>query len=128
MKTKHGLSEIRVSMGMFLYDIICVVGPFKNLEKYLRWKFENNGKMPEEWTNSNPKGLCCYSPGYVPVIWLPEKPKTTEQHGTLAHEAFHAMYHLFDWAGMKVTRDTEEVMAHGIGHIVRTILEALYKK
>lgn len=120
---KKKLYEITIDMGVFDYQVNCVIGDFSKLEKYCKEKFQDaNYELPMESKNSQPLGYCIYKVDYVPIIWLPNKPTTNKEHGTLAHESLHAMFHLFAWAGLPITRDTEEVLAHGISHIVKTVL------
>lgn len=65
------------------------------------------------------RGLTYYESDCHPVIALPRKPKTAEEFGTLAHEAVHAVNHVFDHIH-EYSRD--EVFAHSVGAIVREAL------
>ena len=69
-----------------------------------------------------PRGKVFYRRGYVPVLWIPRKPKTAREHATLAHESLHCVYHLFEWANLPMSRDTEEVAAHSMAHIMANII------
>ena|SRR3990167_8016815 len=121
---KFNLKEIRIEMGLFDFDVVCVIGDYKNLGKYIQWKFEDDSFDPEDFDMKYEcRGKCCFKKGYVPVIWIPKKPRTPREYATLAHEALHAVYHLFDWANLPMTRDTEEVMTHSMAHIINNILE-----
>lgn len=116
---KFGFQEIRIHMGLFNYTVIAIVGAEEKVQKYVRWKFED----PEFKFDVGARwGACCYRPGYVPILWIPRKPKTTEEMGTLAHEALHAIFRLLGWAGMPADESTEEVLCHGVSHIVKTVL------
>lgn len=123
-----GLKEVRTSMGMFDFDVICVVGEYFAATKFVARKFEDEFFL-EIAEDSNkgyvPRGKCFYRTGYVPIIWLPGKPKSPREVATLAHECLHAVMHLFDWAAVPVTRDTEEVFAHAQAHLVTNILTKL---
>lgn len=126
--TQLKLKEIRVSMGLFDFDVVCVVGDYENACKYTAWKFED--KFVEELgIESNygyeARGKCFFRAGYVPVIWIPAKPKTPREIATLAHECLHAVFHLFEWVALPVSRDTEEVMTHAQAHLVTNILKGL---
>jgi len=119
------LKEIRISMGMFDFDVICVVGNYENAVKYSAWKFEDDFVIElGESSNKNykPRGKCFFRAGYVPVIWMPQRPKTPREIATLAHECLHAVFHLLDWAAIPATRDTEEVITHAQAHLVTNIL------
>lgn len=121
-----GLKEVRVHMGTFDFTVICCVGPYKSMSKYIAWKFEDEG-FDVEGTNFGyaPRGKCFFRHGYVPVIWIPKKPSTVREHTTLSHECLHAVFHLFEWADLPLTRDTEEVMAHAQAHLTASILEKI---
>ena len=41
IKKDFGLNEMRIDMGLFDFTILCVVGEYKKLEKYIQWKFQN---------------------------------------------------------------------------------------
>ena len=116
---KFGLKEIIVDMGMFDYRIFVVVGPHCGLEKYVQLRYDDKNFKTED----NARGKTIYRTGYVPIIWIPRKPKTAREHSTLAHEAHHAVRHLFNWAGIERNDETEEVAAHALGHIVNEILK-----
>lgn len=120
-----GLKEIEVNMGMFDYSINVVIGDYAGLNEYVRFKLDD-----EEYDNAEydkgfqPRGRCMYRPGFTPIIWIPRKPKTSREHATVAHESLHAMYHVVRWAGVPTDDSTEEVMTHGMAHIINTILSA----
>lgn len=120
------LQEIRVSMGMFTFDVLCVIGEYEDATKYTAKKFEY--PYYEQFAiDSNkgfiPRGKCFFMSGYVPVIWIPQRPVTSREHATLAHECLHATMHLFSWASIPQSADTEEVMCHAMSHIYNKILE-----
>ena len=123
-----GLKEVRTSMGLFDFDVMAVVGNYDKACKYVAWKFED-GEVEELGLESNfgyePRGKCFFRSGYVPVVWIPRKPKTPREHATLAHECLHAVFHLFEWSALPISRDTEEVMTHSMAHLVNNILEKL---
>lgn len=57
--------------------------------------------------------------GCPPIIALPNRPKTNDEIGTLAHEAVHAVEAIFDAIGQP---KCDEVFAYGVGAIVREVL------
>lgn len=121
-----GLKEIRISMGLFDFDVLCVVGKQENAAKYVQFKFEEPELNDETLDKGyEARGRCYFRVGYVPILWIPHKPKTPREHGTLAHECLHAVMHLYDWAGMSVSYHNEEMMGHAAAHLVTTILEGL---
>lgn len=57
-----------------------------------------------------------------PVIALPKAPRGANEIASLAHEATHAVFSIFDYIG----EDTgEEIFALSVGAIVRDVLEAI---
>ena len=119
MKKFKGIKENTVHMGTFDFSVKVIVGDYKETCRYVLWKFE----APDFDINATnvgyePRGKCFFKAGYVPVIWMPKKPTTPREHATYAHECLHAVYHLFEWAGLAATRDTEEVMAHAMAHLI----------
>lgn len=120
---KHGLKEIRIHMGAFDFSVICIIGDYKNTEQYVRWRFDDKEFNAEKWDMGYiPLGKVFFRQGYVPILWIPRKPKTAREHATLAHEALHCVFHLFEWASLPLTGDTEEVMTHSMAYIITTIL------
>lgn len=123
---KLGLQEISVHMGVFDFSVTCAVGDYKKINEYISWKFDDNNFNVESWDKGYlARGKCFFKTGYVPIIWIPRKPRTSREHATLAHECIHAVFHLFDWASIPISRDTEEVFAHSTAHLITTILNFL---
>lgn len=120
VRQTRGMRELCIHMGLFDFTVAVVTGPYANLAKYIQWKHENPTYMQSE---AAPRGRCHFTRGYVPVIWIPRYPKTPREHATLAHEALHAVFHIFDWADLPRTSDTEEVATHAMGFIVASVLE-----
>ena len=58
----------------------------------------------------------------LPVILLPSFPKTPALIGGLAHEATHAISHIFDYMSEKNT--DHETFAASVGAVVRVTLES----
>lgn len=132
--SRLGLKEIVIHFGMFDFKAICVVGPYEAALKFAAWKHE----WPKEWDvqvvssemnkGYEPRGRIFRRPGYVPVIWIPHRPRTPREYGTLAHEVLHAVRLLMDWAAIELNAETEEAYCHALGHGVTTILDALKVK
>lgn len=120
------LQEVRVKMGMFDFDVICIAGDYDKAAEYVAWKFEEKEFDAQESNKGyEPRGKCFFRTGYVPVVWIPKKPKTAREYATLSHECLHATMHLFDWAAVPTTPHTEEVMCHAMAHLITNILEGL---
>lgn len=126
--TKLKLQAFDTHMGVFDFSVRCIIGKYKSGEKYAAHIFEIPDIDMEEVADGlnfgyEARGKCYFRRGYVPILWIPRKPKTPREHATLAHEAIHAINHLFEWSATPLTRDTEEVFAHAVAHLVNNILE-----
>lgn len=104
---------------MFDFDVIVLVGDYKTALSFVSWKFEDKDTDLEAFDMEYiPRGKCFFRRGYVPIIWIPRKPKTSREHATYAHECLHAVFHLIEWAGLPNTRDNEEVITHAMAHLI----------
>lgn len=104
------------------YKVIVCFGDEVLVCKVLaRW--HHNLKDVEEKLLGN-RGICLLNPECHPVIALPSIPKTAEQIGTLAHEACHAVEHIFTYLGQPLNG---ELFAHSVGAVVRESLSSLTK-
>lgn len=110
-------------MAVFDFDILCVIGDYKNLGKYIQWKFEDKTFDPKDFDlGYECRGKCCFKRGYVPVIWIPKFPNKPREYATLAHECLHAVMYMFEWANIPSNRSTEEVITHSMAHVINEIL------
>jgi hypothetical protein len=117
-----GFQQVAIHFGTFDFTIFVIAGPFKNVEKYARWKMDDDTISVE----GRPRGLCFLRPDYCPLVWIPRRPRTSREHGSFAHEMLHAIRNmLVDWAGLPLTRDTDEAFCHAMGHGVTKALEGL---
>jgi len=122
---KLNLKEIPIHMGMFDFGINCVIGDYKGVDEYIQTKFDDPEFKASNFDQGyEPRGKCLYCPGYQPVIWIPRYPKTPREHATLAHESLHAMFHVVRWAAIPIDDSTEEVMTHGMAHIIHEIIKS----
>lgn len=123
---KLNLQEIRVNMGLFDFDVLFAIGDYSKMQEYIKWKYEDKYFALENFDKGYEcRGKCFYRVGYVPIIWIPRRPKTPREYATLAHECLHAIFHLFEWAGLPITRDTEEVVTHSQAHLINGLLEVV---
>lgn len=116
----------RVHFGLFDFSVEFYVGNYEQAIKYANDKFET----PDEGLDSDiatrgyePRGQCLFRRGYVPIVWIPRRPVTSREHATLAHECIHAVMHLFEWVSLDVNRETEEVFAHAVAHLIDGFME-----
>lgn len=63
--------------------------------------------------------------GYCPIVWLPKKPKSPSEVGTLYHELFHIVCCIMRWANIPLSSDSEEAYCHLIKHITRQFFEKI---
>lgn len=118
------IKKIDTDMGLFDYTIRCLIGPHDEALKRISSLYDDSPDELLELSGGNvPRGACYHRDGVVPIIWIPRRPRTPGEYGTLAHECLHAVMHLFRWAGMVVSDDTEEVVTHSVGHLMSNILE-----
>ena len=99
------------------YKVIVAIGDEKFLKKVAKKWYYPDFPIPL----GDRRGGCYNNSDCHPIIHLPKQPKTPAEIGTLAHEATHAMHHIFDKI-QEPNRDTE-VFAHSVGAIVREVLK-----
>lgn len=113
------MSEVLVDMSFVDMQILCVFGNREVLQKKLRKVFDEPSLTIEP---SNTKlGETFMKDGYIPVIWVPRKPKKPREYGTLAHEATHAVSYMFRYLKTPINEDTEEIFSKAVGYIVQKI-------
>lgn len=123
--SRLGLKERNIHFGMFDFSFVYLEGPRKNVEKFVRWKlddYETPIQAPAQ-AAYGAHGLTFYRPGYVPILWLPRKPRTAREHGTVAHEVLHIVVRLMNWADVTLSSESEEVYCHAVGFAVTQVLE-----
>lgn len=119
-----GLKEITVHFGIFDVEMTCLVGPYDNVEKFVAWRFDDEQMKPERQTAA--RGMFFHHKGCAPIIWIRRRPRSPKEYGALAHEIMHVMCFLIsEWAGIQLSRDTDEVYCYALGHAMTSILEKL---
>lgn len=123
MAKRCGFRTVDIHFGTFDYTVHVIVGPGKNVVKYIRWKLDD----PEcDWKYSGQRGAFFSRRGWVPVVWIPRQPRTAREYGTLAHEMLHAVRSMLqDHIGIKHNYDTDEAYCYALGHAVSKTIEAL---
>lgn len=100
------------------YKVIVCFGSPKIIKKILHsWGHKPADRLLD---SSDRRGVCFYTKDCHPVIALPRFPKTAAEIGTLSHEAVHAVFNIFEMIEGDLA---EEVFAHSVGAIVRTVLK-----
>lgn len=123
-ENSFGLKVKHIHMGLFDFSIVAIIGDYEKVTPFIKWKFDDKEFDSKVFDMEyEPRGKVFFRQGYVPVLWIPRKPKTPREHATLAHEALHCVFHLFEWAAIPITRDTEEVMTHSMAHIINETLK-----
>jgi hypothetical protein len=127
---KTGLKEYNVHFGMFDFSFNCIVGDYKQLPKYLAYKFESTEEKMREWNEQvdygyTPRGRWFRHGDHCPVVWIPKKPKTPREIATLAHEILHVVYELCRWAAIPLDASSEEVRTHAQAHALTTLLKEI---
>lgn len=118
------LKEIRVEFGMFENAILCIVGPRADVAVYVEWKHER--PVAPFWSETPSLGSTFYRHGYKPIVWVPRRPRTPRELGTLAHELLHAIRWLMqEWASIDFTNETQEVYCHALGFCMAEVLTKL---
>ncbi len=127
--TELGLTAVDTHMGLFDYTIRCIFGEEQKAYEYAAYVFEQKWDaehvLNAEQKGNVARGVTLYQTGYIPIVWLPQPPKTAREHATFAHEIIHAVNHLFDWVNIPVSKDTEEVFAHSVAHVISNVYAKL---
>lgn len=116
----------RVGMGMFEYEVLFIFSnDLRRVANFINKKHEWKGtlKIDSDDGDFNKKGMCVGRDGYIPVIWMPRKPKTIEEQSTLAHECLHAVGWMSKHFGLKYDDNNDEVFTHAISHLYREAMK-----
>lgn len=118
MKKKLKGKEIVIPILNNEYKVIVCWGSSKYIQKVVNdWNHEREDVRE---SLENRRGVTFFAKDCHPIISLPNKPKTPEEIGTLAHEAVHAVTNIFT----KIEEaNYDEVFAHSVGAVVRNTLK-----
>lgn len=125
------LQAYDISMGIFDFKVRVIIGEYQNALKYIAWmqKIDDPDSIRADFiVGKEPHGETFRGNDWIPVIWLPVYPTTPKQISTLSHESVHAMVAVYRWLNMPINYDTEEMLCHGMAHIVRETLTAFKPK
>lgn len=118
----------QVHAGTYDFGInFCITEDLVKAVRYVNWKLERPNDHDAGVTKSDFDclGKRFYIDGYCPIIWLPNKPKTPEEIGTLSHEIFHVVCDIMRWAHIPLSSSSEEAYCHLIKHITKSFLNKL---
>ena len=114
---KH--QEIEIPILNTEYKVIVCFGDKKQIMRVLKaYQFPTDFDLGSYLENN--RGLTIYHPDCHPVIAMPKRPTTPTEIGSLAHEAVHAVEHIF--IGIKEPLGGE-IFAHSVGAIIRLTLK-----
>lgn len=121
-----GLQVLDTHMGLFDFSVRCVIGDPDKAKEYVAHIFkEKYDEVADGHRGYEARGITYFKTGYVPIVWLPKYPETPREYATLSHEVIHAIYHLFEWAAVPMSRDTEETFAHSVAHVLNNVLDKM---
>lgn len=112
-----------VKLGMLPYDVlICQGMTVAEMKKYVerRYGLELESGPPGLWSERQ-QGKTLHLETHQTIIWLKHPPKIAPW--TFAHEAVHAMHMILDTCGIETSQKNDELVAYGVEHIVRSVLE-----
>lgn len=61
--------------------------------------------------------------GYWPILWMPRRPRTAREWGTLSHEIFHLVYAILSYAGIVLSGESEETFAYLTSHLINQFVK-----
>jgi hypothetical protein len=115
------------SLEIYPFDVMVSIG--ENDEE-LKEKLNEVGVDAEGDNNwhyeATGLGRAISFPGNQTLLRLRNKPETTADYGTLAHEIFHICEFILHKVGINLTRDSDEAYAYLIGFVTRKIYESIF--
>lgn len=122
--TRTRPQAIGISLSIYDYDLNVFVHPdVREYERWMRRKIDRRYSLPENHVNA--RALFSFRDTGAVCMWLPRKPRTPNELGTLAHECAHVAIHLMDHIGQRVDLENDEPMTYVVGYLVREILGRL---
>jgi hypothetical protein len=119
-----GLREHEIDIDMIGQKFVVIVGAASGVKEYVRWRFDDD----KADISADGADACVYTkPEYAPILWMPRRPRTAIEIGTLAHEAAHVVKDIMDCVGIPFADASEEAYSHALGFVVRSVLEELRK-
>ena len=95
-------------------------GDISYLKEFLASRPHPDYEYSVEADLASAKAFCYTLPFVSPIIVMPKFPKTPKEIGLLAHEACHAIDHIFNHIEEKVK---DEAYAHLVGAVVERTLK-----
>ena len=118
-----GFKQVILRYEMFRYEIECIVGPKKNVGKYVSFHLSDDGNR-DNYEIKDQRGRFYYSKDRAPILWIPRFPSKPLDYGAVVHEVTHAVVDMLDYIGCEYGADGDETLAYAIDYGVTKILEA----
>ena len=104
-----------------------ITSDLNKLEKFLRKNFDDVTLKIDTYNIPEHKGGLFRREGRSPILWIPKTPSTTKEYATLIHEIFHLAYDILDYAGVPLSKDSEEAYAYLLSSLTNWILVDIEK-
>lgn len=116
-----------VKIGLFSQQVMFHFGNINLLKEQLAKYFEEyeyinilndiKSKIVFGSTYCLPKGV---------LVYMPNRPKTDEDYGTLAHEILHAVFNITEKVGIEYSPEGEEVYTYLMQALMQAALKELH--
>lgn len=128
-KLKHAFVKLDIWETYVLVFWDCTAAEaVRYIKKNFRGIHEKTLEILGEYNEVKCQGVCIRQEGGGnSVIFIPGPVEEDHWLAILVHEATHAMSNVMEHWNIQKTKDTEEVLAGGIGHIVKHVLKAKRK-
>lgn len=120
----EGVDWREIEVIHFKYAIVVVIGTADDAIKMLK-SLDHNSKENREFAVDCFKdnyGITFVEKGKWPLIALPSLPRTPREIGTLAHEATHAVNHIYNELHAHDEEYGKEVYCQLVGVVVEDVL------
>jgi len=128
-KKKETLADnFTVEIGLFSQQVMFHFGDTGLLKELLE-KYANEAVAKEVLDDINSKDALgtTFSLPKGTLVYLPDKPKTDEDYGVLAHEILHAVFKVAQKIGVEYSPQGEELYTYLMQYLTQAALEELRK-
>lgn len=115
-----------ISIDLYDRDVMVHFGSKKELRKVLR-NYHKPNIVDEiiENINFDANGHTLYdSANGAFIVYMPKKPSTSAEIGTLVHELSHATNAIMEAIGVTLTESSEEAYTYCLGFLTRKVFES----
>lgn len=119
-----------IPLVVYPFDVmVSIAQSDKELHKMLKkYKLHDEPEHLWQFNNNTAVGRFCMFSNNGTLIRMRHYPKYPDELGTLTHEVFHAVMHIFNVIGMKWSPKTDEAYAYLVGYLMKEIYSNLLKK